>query len=106
MKTLTPLAPICPLVPPARKRKMKLQVIGAKTPGYMIRGKLGIGQEITIRHEGKVQRVVVVTTKKRTPTGVRYDKNQVMSKEQRVKVKGPKSKGLTAEMQALGGQPL
>ena len=72
----------------------------------MIRGKLGIGQEITIRHEGKVKRVVIVTTKKPTPTGVRYDKNQVMSKEQRVKVKGPISKCLTAEIQALGAQSL
>lgn len=87
---------------------MKLQVIGAKAAGHLIRGRVSIGQEVTIRHEGKVKRVVVVATKKVTPTGVRYDINKVMSKESKTRAKGPISKGLNgqAEIMALGGQML
>ena len=78
---------------------MKLQVIGAKEAGYLIRGKVSIGQEVTIRHEGKVKRVIVVTTKKVTPTGVRYDINKVMSKESKVRSRGPISKGLNKHVE-------
>jgi hypothetical protein len=43
--------------------------------------------------------VIVVTTKKVTPTGVRYDINKVMSKESKVRSRGPISKGLNKHVE-------
>jgi len=84
---------------------MKLEIIGMKEAGYLIRGKVSIAQEVTIRHQGKVERVVVVTTKRMSPTGVRFDKARVISKEGKMKAKGLMSKGLSkhADIIALGG---
>lgn len=87
---------------------MKLVVIGKKEPGYLIRGKVKIGQEITIRLQGKVERCIVVRTKSYTPTGVSFDVAAVMIKGSKAKAKGPISKGLNihADLIALGGTTL
>ncbi|MBS0186309.1 MAG: hypothetical protein JSS34_08350 [Proteobacteria bacterium] len=87
---------------------MKLEVIGKKEPGYLIQGKVRIGQEIVIRHQGKVERSIVVRTKRYTHTGVSFDQAAVMIKGSKAKAKGPISKGLNihAEVIALGGQTI
>jgi len=87
---------------------MKLYVVGKKEPGYLIRGKVRIGQEITIRHQGKVERCIVVRTKRYTPTEVSFDIATVMIKGSKAKAKGPISKGLGqhADVIALGGQTI
>jgi hypothetical protein len=67
--------------------RMKLNVIGVKNqsggvsetllankykkkdkPGYLIQGKVRIGQPVTISYEGKVERCIVIRTKRYTPT--------------------------------------
>lgn len=59
---------------------MKVEIIGGKEAGYVIQGKVRIGQEIVIRHGGKVERVMVVRARRYTKTRVSYDKAGVMSK--------------------------
>jgi sulfate adenylyltransferase subunit 1 (EFTu-like GTPase family) len=59
---------------------MKVNVIGSGKEGRVIQGKVKIGQEVVIRHKGKVERGVVVRTKKRTPTEVSYGKAAIMIK--------------------------
>lgn len=85
---------------------MKLEVIGKKEPGNLIRGKVRIGQEITIRHQGKVERAIVVRTSRYTPTEVSFDTNTVIIKGTKGRAKGPISKGLNQHMEerAIAGQ--
>ena len=84
---------------------IELQVIGKKEPGYLIKRKLRIGQDVTIRHSGKVERCIVIRTKRYTPTNVSFDKPAVMIKGFKAKAKGPISKGLNqyADLLALSG---
>lgn len=42
---------------------MKVEVIGSTEIGRVIQGKVKIGQEIVIRHKGKVKIAVVVRTR-------------------------------------------
>lgn len=85
---------------------MKLKIIGKREPGYLIRGKVKIGQEVTIRYQGKVEKSIVVRTKSYTPTEVSFDVATVMMKG--TKAKGPISKGLKAhaDIIAIGGQTI
>lgn len=59
---------------------MKVSVIGSTKEGRVIMGKVRIGQEVVIRYKGKVERAVVVRTKRNTKTEVRYGKAAVMVK--------------------------
>ena len=59
---------------------MKVQVIGGKEEGYVIQGKVRIGQEVVIRRKGKVERGIVVRARRKTKTRVSYDKGAVMGK--------------------------
>ena len=85
---------------------MKLKIMGKKEPGYLIRGKVRIGQEVTIRYQGRVETCIVVRTKRYTPTEVSFDVATVMMKGS--KAKGPISKGLNqhGDVLALGSQAL
>ncbi len=77
---------------------MKVEVIGSKIEGRVIQGKVKIGQEIVIRHKGKVKIAIVVRTREYTTTKVSYDKTGVVMKEEGGRAKGPISKGVGAEM--------
>ena len=59
---------------------MKVEVIGAKEAGYVIQGKVRVGQEVVIRRKGKVERVIVVRARRYTKTRVSYDKAAVIGK--------------------------
>ena len=59
---------------------MKVEVIGKKDEGFVIQGKVRMGQEVVIRRKGKVERVITVRTKRYTKTRVSYDKAGVMEK--------------------------
>jgi hypothetical protein len=48
----------------------EVRVVGKKEFGYLIRGKAKIGQHVTFRVEGKVERGIVIRTKSYTPTNV------------------------------------
>ena len=45
---------------------MKVEVIGSPERGEVIQGKVRIGQEVVIRHKGKVEIGIVVRTKRYT----------------------------------------
>jgi ribosomal protein L14 len=67
---------------------MKVEVIGKKEVGMVIQGSVRKGQEIVIRRKGKVERVVVVRTKRYTKTKVSYDRAGVIEKTEIGKKKG------------------
>ena len=50
---------------------MKVEVIGKKDEGFVIQGKVRMGQEVVIRRKGKVERVITVRTKRYTETRYR-----------------------------------
>lgn len=83
---------------------MKVEVIGSKDIGRVIQGKVRIGQEIVIRHNGKVEIAVVVRTRRYTKTKVSYDKAGVKIKEQAGRAKGPIAKGVGAEIEGQNRQ--
>lgn len=85
---------------------MKVEVIGSKEIGRVIQGKVKIGQELVIRHEGKVKIVVVVRTRSYTKTKVSYDIAGVMIKGQGGKAKGPIAKGVGTELQGQSRQQI
>lgn len=77
---------------------MKVEVIGSPIQGRVIQGKVRIGQEVVIRHRGKVMIGVVVRTRRYTKTNVSYDTAGVVVKEMGGRAKGPISKGVGAEI--------
>lgn len=77
---------------------MKVEVIGKGGEGYVIQGKVKIGQEVVIRYKGKVEKGIVVRTRGYTKTKVSYDKAGVIMKEGGGRAKGPISKGVGAEI--------
>lgn len=83
---------------------MKIKIIGRKEAGNIIRGKLRIGQEVVIRHKGKIEVAVVVRTRRYTKTEVSYDEAAVMIKGGKSRTKGPISKGLVEEIKALSNK--
>ena len=85
---------------------MKVEVIGSTEVGRVIQGKVKIGQEIVIRHEGKVKIAVVVRTRWYTKTKVSYDTAGVILKEQGGRAKGPIAKGVGAEVQGQSRQQI
>lgn len=85
---------------------MKVVVIGSPITGNVIQGKVRIGQEVVIRHKGKVGIGVVVRTKRYTKTQVSYDTAAVMMKEGTSRAKGPISKGVGATMIALSSMQI
>jgi len=80
---------------------MKVEVIGSPIQGSVIQGKVKIGQEIVIRHKGKVMIAVVVRTRSYTKTKVSFDMAGVVVKEIGGRAKGPISKGVGAEIGGL-----
>ena len=83
---------------------MKIIVIGSTEAGYIIRGKIRIGQDVVVRHKGKVEQGTVVRTKTYTKTLVRFDNVVVMLKKATTRIKGPISKGLEARLISLASQ--
>lgn len=87
---------------------MKVEVIGS--PGgrqeiaRVIQGKVRIGQEIVIRHKGKVKIAVVVRTRRYTKTMVSYDTAGVKIKELGGRARGPIAKGVGAEIEGQNRQ--
>jgi hypothetical protein len=85
---------------------MKVIVIGSQKVGNVIQGKVRIGQEVVIRHKGKVAIGTVVRTKRYSKTEVSYDVAAVMVKAGTSRAKGPISKGLGAEIIALSSSQM
>jgi len=85
---------------------MKVEVIGSPERGEVIQGKVRIGQEVVIRHKGKVEIGIVVRTKRYTKTQVSYDQAAVMIKGGTSRPKGPISKGVGAEETAKSSMQL
>lgn len=85
---------------------MKVEVIGSTEIGRVIQGKVKIGQEIVIRHKGKVKIAVVVRTRRYTKTKVSYDTAGVIIKEQGGRAKGPIAKGVGAEIEGQSRQQI
>lgn len=85
---------------------MKVEVIGSAEIGRVIQGKVRIGQEIVIRHGGKVKIAVVVRTRRYTKTKVSYDTAGVKLKEQGGRAKGPIAKGVGAEIEGQSRQQI
>jgi hypothetical protein len=83
---------------------MKVEVIGSTDIGRVIQGKVRIGQEIVIRHKGKVKIAVVVRTRRYTKTKVSYDIAGVVIKEQGGRARGPIAKGVGAEIEGQSRQ--
>lgn len=77
---------------------MKVEVIGSPIQGSVIQGKVKIGQEVVIRHKGKVMIAVVVRTRSYTKTKVSYDITGVVVKDIGGRAKGPISKGVGPEI--------
>ena len=80
---------------------MKVRVIGSEKEGNIIQGKERIGQEVVIRHGGKVKIGTVVRTKRYTRTQMRFSRVTVMLKNSTSRVKGPISKGLPETVRTL-----
>ena len=59
---------------------MKVRVIGSDKEGNIIQGKERIGQEVVLRHVGKVKIGTVVRTKRYSRTNVRFSRVTVMLK--------------------------
>ena len=85
---------------------MKVKVIGSQQEGRVIQGKVRIGQEVVMRHKGKVEIGVVVRTKRYTKTKISFDETTVMKKNDTSRAKGPISKGLSAEITALSNRQI
>lgn len=85
---------------------MKVEVIGSKEIGRVIQGKVKIGQELVIRHDGKVKIAVVVRTRDYTKTHVSYDQAAVMVKGGSMRAKGPIAKGVGTEIEGQSRQQI
>ncbi|MBS1738821.1 MAG: hypothetical protein JSS98_19845 [Bacteroidetes bacterium] len=83
---------------------MKVIVVGSIEAGHIIRGKIRIGQEVVLRHMGKVEQGVIVRTKHYTKTKVRFDNVVVMLNKSTTRIKGPISKGLDTRLISLASQ--
>lgn len=83
---------------------MKVIVVGSTEVGHIIRGKIKIGQEVVLRHMGKVEQGEVIRTKQYTKTMVRFDNVVVMLKKATTRIKGPISKGLDSRLISLASQ--
>ena len=57
---------------------MKVKVIGNTNRGEVIQGKVITGQQVVIRHKGKVEKAIVVRTKKYNRHFVSYDDKSII----------------------------
>jgi len=83
---------------------MKVLVIGSQKEGRIIQGKVRIGQEVVLRHNGKVEVGIIVRTKRYTKTQVSFDEAAVMLKGSTTRARGPISRGVPAEYGALSNR--
>ena len=76
---------------------MDLELLGYKDNCRLIKGDIGIAQNLTVSFRGKVERFTIITTKSRTLTGIRWDKNKgcLLSSNNKSKISLPCSKGIT-----------
>lgn len=88
------------------KKEMKVFVIGSDIKAEIIQGTIKTGQKVVIRHKGKVEKAIVVRTKRYNFSLVSYDVNTVMIIGNSSRVKGPISKGLKDEIKALSQQQI
>ena len=72
---------------------MKIEIINDIKACKLIKGKLGIGQNLVSVHKGKVLHVIMVATKLKTFTGISWDSNLAVPKAVKHKIRYPISKG-------------
>lgn len=74
---------------------MKIELVnGTGTGCKIIRGKIGIGQNLISILGGKIVNVLVVSTKIKTRTEISWDVNLVALKNSKNKIRVPISRGL------------
>jgi len=70
-----------------------MEIINDKNISKLIRGKVGVGQNLVSAHKGKILHAVLVTTKIKTLTEISWDSNLVAPKSTKSRIRHPISKG-------------
>lgn len=85
---------------------MKLQVIGSEIKGEIIQGTVKTGNQVVIRHKGKVKKGIIIRTKQYNNFMVSYDTPAIIILGESNRIKGPISKGLKEEIRALSNSQI
>ena len=83
-----------------------MKVIVNGNIGEVIQGVVKVGNKVVIRYKGKVEKAIVVRTKKYNQHKVSYDQATVMIIGNNQRVKGPISKGMKEEIKALSNSQI
>ena len=84
---------------------MKIELINDKSC-KLIRGKLGVGQNLISVHDGKICHVILITTKIKSRTEVSWDLNLVALKNFKNKIRIPISRGLLFHSNIISYGPI
>ena len=70
-----------------------MEIINDKNSCRLIRGKIGVGQNLVSVSRGKILHAILVATKVKTLTGISWDSNLVVPKNIKNRIRFPISKG-------------